>query len=339
MKERERDVKFPKIAKAGAALAASALVLTGCGGGDSDSSAGGSEDQNWADCTPGADAKDVSEEPADDNKNLTIGAFNGWDESFAVANVMKNKLEEEGYTVEIKAFDAGPGYTAAANGDIDFLVDSWLPLTHADYIKKFGNKLESQGCWYNNAKLTIAVNEDSKAKSIEDLKDMGGDYGNTIYGIEPGAGLSKASKEAVKEYGLSDMDLKLSSTPAMLAQLKKSTDQKKDVAVTLWRPHWAYDAFPVRDLEDPKGVMGEAEVIYSFSKKDFEKDNPKVAQMLKNLVLDDEHLSSLENTMFSEDNYGGKEQDKAAKEWMDQNKDWVEQWEKGELKGEAKSDS
>ena len=92
------------------------------------------------------------------------------------------------------------------------------------------------------------MNEDSEAQTIEDLKSMSGDYGNTIYGIEPGAGLSKAAKQAVEDYELSDMDLKLSSTPAMLAQLKKSTEADKDVAVTLWRPHWAYDAFPVRDL-------------------------------------------------------------------------------------------
>lgn len=333
-------MKFPKITKMGAALAASALVLTGCGGadnGDSGDTAGG--DQNWAECTPGSEAKDISGEEADDNKEITIGAFNGWDESFAVSNLLKNKLEDDGYTVEIKAFDAGPGYTAVANGDVDFLVDGWLPLTHADYIEKFGDKLEAQGCWYNNAKLTIAVNEDSKAKTIEDLKSMSGDYGNTIYGIEPGAGLSKAAKQAVEDYELSDMDLKLSSTPAMLAQLKKSTEADKDVAVTLWRPHWAYDAFPVRDLEDPKGVMGKAEVIYSFSSEGFGEQNPKVAQLLKNLVLDDEHLSSLENVMFSEENYGGEEQDKAAREWMDDNKDWVEQWEKGELKGEPNPDA
>ena len=80
-------MKFPKIAKMGAALAASALVLTGCGGadnGDSGDTAGG--DQNWAECTPGSEAKDISGEEADDNKEITIGAFNGWDESFAVSN-------------------------------------------------------------------------------------------------------------------------------------------------------------------------------------------------------------------------------------------------------------
>jgi len=331
-------MKIRTMSKVTGLLAASVLALSACGasnsggGSGSDSSddnAGG--DKKWADCTPGADSKDVSKEKADDNKKVAIGAFNGWDESFAAAHLMKKVLTDDGYTVDIKKFDAGPGYTALANGDIDFLMDSWLPQTHADYIKKYGDKLEDHGCWYNNAKLTIAVNKDSKAKSIEDLKSMGKDYDNTIYGIEPGAGLTKAAKQAVKDYDLSDMDLKISSTPAMLAQLKKSTQAKKDVAVTLWRPHWAYDAFPVRDLEDPKGVMGKAEVIYNFSKKGFGDSNPKASQLLQNLVLDDKHLSSLENVMFSNDKNAGKNNDKAVDEWLKDNPDFVKDWQAGKL--------
>lgn len=333
-------MKFRTLTKTGAALAASVLALSACGasnsGGDSGSGSSGDssssgDSQDWADCTPGTDSKDVSSEHDDDNKKLTIGAFNGWDESFAAAHLMKKALTDKGYTVEIKNFDAAPGYTAVANGDVDFLMDGWLPQTHADYIKKYGDKLDAQGCWYNNAKLTIAVNKDSKAKTIEDLKSMGGEYGNTIYGIEAGAGLTKAAKAAVKDYDLSDMNLKVSSTPAMLAQLKKSTSANKDVAVTLWRPHWAYAAFPVRDLEDPKGTMGKAEVIYNFSKKGFADSNPKVAQLLKNLVLDDKNLSSLENVMFSDSKYAGKQNDKAVDEWVKDNPDFLKDWEAGKL--------
>src|SRR5699024_12140602 len=96
------------------------------------------------------------------------------------------------------------------------------------------------------------------AQSIEDLKDMADEYDNTRYGIEAGGGLTKAVKDnVIPDYGLEQLEYKISSTPAMLAQVKKSTDADQHIAVTLWHPHWAYNKFPMRDLEDPTNSLGE----------------------------------------------------------------------------------
>ncbi|GAA0034349.1 glycine betaine ABC transporter substrate-binding protein [Brevibacterium metallidurans] len=330
-------MKTRTVSKLGAILAASALVLSACGASNSGGGSGGSTEaassggKDWSQCSPGSESKDVAG-TEDSDKNVTLGIFNGWDESYATVYLLKNVLEQDGYTVKTQELDAGPMFTGVAQGDIDFFTDGWLPLTHASYIEQFGDDLVPQGCWYDNAKLTIAVNNDSPAKTIEDLKTMGDDYNNTLYGIEAGAGLTKTTKEkAIPEYGLDNIDFKISSTPAMLAQLKKSTEAKENVAVTLWRPHWAYDAFPIRDLEDPKGAMGDAEKIYNFSSKDAAESKPYVSQLLKNLVLDDKKLASLENLMFSEDNFAGKDHAKAVEQWLKDNPDFVDQWKKGEL--------
>ena len=329
-------MKLSRLTKLGGILAASALVLSACGASNSGGESSGDSteaggDKDWADCTPGDGSKDASD-LTDDDKNVSFAVFNGWDESYATTYLIKNVLEEDGYTVETEELDAGPAYTGITKGDVDFVTDTWLPMTHASYLEQFGDKMVDHGCWYDNAKLTIAVNEDSPAKTIEDLKTMGDEYDNTLYGIEAGAGLTKATKEkAIPDYGLDNLDYKISSTPAMLAQLKKSTDAGENVAVTLWRPHWAYDAFPVRDLEDPKNAMGDAEKVYSFSGKDAAEQHPYVSQLLQNLVLDDDHLASLENLMFSEDHYNGKDHEKAVAEWLKDNPDFADQWKKGEL--------
>ena len=182
--------------------------------------AGATPDQKWTHCTPGARSKDITAMKPDTNTSLTIGAFNGWDESWATAGLIKQVLKKDGYTVTIKGFDAGVGYQATAGGDIDIITDSWLPVTQAGYIRKYGPKLENLGCWYDNAKLTIAVNKDSPAHSIADLKKTGGSYGNVIYSIEPGAEMTKTiANQTLPMYGLSNITLKTSSTPAMLAQL------------------------------------------------------------------------------------------------------------------------
>jgi glycine betaine/proline transport system substrate-binding protein len=161
---------------------------------------------------------------------------------------------------------------------------------------------------------------------------MQDEYGGTLYGIEAGAGLTRVTEdEAIPTYGLEDWNFAVSSTPAMLAQLKSSTEADENVAVTLWRPHWAYDAFPVRDLEDPEGAMGEAETILNFARPGFAEDNPQVTQLLKNLVIDDDNLASLENVMFSDENFGGEDLDGAVEEWVGDNGQFVEDWKAGAL--------
>lgn len=320
-------------------LAAAALMLSACGasnsegGGEGDDAAGTqSIDQDWTKCQPGSESKDVADVGVDDDKNVTMAVFNGWDETYATVYLLKNVLEADGYTVDVPELEAGPAYQALARGDVDFITDAWLPLTHSSYLEQVGEDISPQGCWYDTARNTIAVNEDSPAKSIEDLKTMGDEYNNTIVGIEAGAGLTKATKERViPEYGLDNIEHKISSTAAMLAALQKATDSGDNIAVTLWRPHWAYDAFPVRDLEDPKKALGENEIIYNFGNNDSIEEYPYVGQMLKNFVFPDEDLASLENVMFSSEHFNGENHDEAVTEWLKDNPDFADKLRKGEL--------
>ena len=113
--------------------------------------AGATPDQQWTHYTPGARSKHITAMKPDTNTSLTIGAFNGWDESWATAGLIKQVLKKDGYTVTIKGFDAGVGYQATAGGDIDIITDSWLPVTQAGYIRKYGPKLENLGCWIDIA--------------------------------------------------------------------------------------------------------------------------------------------------------------------------------------------
>lgn len=287
-------------------IAVAALGLAACGSGSSD-----------ADSTSGAGG---------DSKNLTIG-YIPWDEDIAVTHLWKQVLEDKGYNVTIQQLDVAPTFVGLSKGDIDLFLDGWLPSTHSDYMDKYGKDIEDIGVWYDNAKLTLAVPEYSDAKTIADLKGKAGEYNGQIVGIEPGAGLTRITeKDAMPKYGL-DGEYKLvtSSTAAMLAELKKATDAKEPIVVTLWRPHWAYDAFPIRDLEDPEGAMGEAEQIHSLAKKGFANEFPEVNDMLKNWTMDDKQLGSLENLVLRENE---KAPEKGVEAWLKDNPDFVSGLEK-----------
>ena len=282
-----------------AAVAALGLTVAGCGSSGDDKGGSGGE-----------------------KKEITIG-YIAWDEDVAVSNLWKKVLESKGYTVKMTQLDAAPLYAGMAKGDIDVFFDAWLPKTHETYWKRYGNKLEDAGIWYDTATLGLAVPNYVKAQSIADLKSQGGEFGNQIIGIEPGAGEMKAVKDKVMPaYGLSNMKLVQSSTPAMLAQLQKSISQKKPVVVTLWKPHWAYSKFPIRDLKDPKGAWGSPEKLHTLTSQDFKSSSPQAFKWFSGFKMKDADLSKLEADI--QDAGKGKEA-QGVQKWMDANKDVVNQ--------------
>lgn len=273
-------------------------------------------------CSSGSGDGDGDRLDNGDLSTVSIGVHSGWDEGIAVSALFQTMLEEDGYTVESQEADAGVVYTGLTGGDFDVNFDMWLPTTHADYLDQYGDQMEQLGVWYDDARLTIAVNEDAPITSIDELAENADAFGNRIVGIESGAGLTRITQdEAIPAYGLDDMEFVVSSTPAMLAELKGATDAGENIAVTLWRPHWAYDAYPVRDLEDPEGAMGEAEEIHTVGRTGFSEDYPTLTKLIEAFTLTDEQLFSLENLMFNED--GGSDPAASAAAWLDENPDFV----------------
>ena len=254
---------------------------------------------------------------------ITIAVFNGWDEGIAASELWKAVLEEEGYDVELAYADPAAAYTGIANGDYDLTLDTWLPLTHAEYMDTYGDDLVDLGAWNDEAKLTIAVNEDAPVDSLTELAANADLFGNRLVGIESGSGLVTVTQDAViPGYGLDGMEFVTSSTPAMLTELQAATDAGRNVAVTLWRPHWAYNAFPIKDLEDPDGLLGDAEGIHTVTSAGFADEFPEVASWLGDFRMDNELLYSLEDAMFGE--YDGDDYGPVVAEWLAGNREWAD---------------
>ncbi|TXC93494.1 ABC transporter permease/substrate binding protein [Streptomyces sp. ISID311] len=246
---------------------------------------------------------------------ISLGYVN-WDEGKATTFLWKEILEERGYKPKAQALEAGPLFAGQARGDIDVQTNAWLPTTHASYWKKYKDKLEDLGAWYDKTSLEIAVPSYMKdIKSLDDLKGKGGQFGGKITGIEPGAGEMKILKDKVlKDYGLGgEYKVQESSTASMLSELDRSMHAKKPIAVTLWSPHWAYDKYKLTKLKDPKGSFGAGDSLHLLGRKGFAKDEPQVAKWMKNFHLDEKQLTSLENDIKSAGD--GHEQD-GVRTWL-----------------------
>jgi glycine betaine/proline transport system substrate-binding protein len=253
---------------------------------------------------------------------ITIGVHSGWEEGIAASHLWEHILTEAGYEVELETADAGVVFTGLAQGDYDVNFDTWLPLTHESYLEQYGDDLEELGMWHEDAPLTIAVNEDAPIDSLDELAENADLFDNRIVGIESGAGLTKQTQnEVIPTYGLEDMEYAISSTPAMLAELKAATEAGENIAVTLWQPHWAYDAYPIKNLEDPEGALGEPDDIFTYGTKGFSEEYPEVAEMIGNFTMDADQLHSLENIMFNED--GGSDPAASVDAWLEENPDFL----------------
>lgn len=254
---------------------------------------------------------------------ITVGIIPSWTDYKSMGYLWKNLLEKQGYNVEIKEIaDNGPMYAALSQGDIDIMASGWPEVTQKQYYVKYKDDIEDLDTWYDNAKLTMAVPKYTDVDSIEQLPDDADMFDGKITGIEAGAGLTGVVKDSVMpEYGLDDSyELVTSSTTAMLAELKKATDAQEDILVTLWRPFWANTAFPVKDLKDPKGALGDPEGLHVMARTGFSDDYPDIVKMIGKAKMNDEQYGSLEDLVA---NKYSDDPAQAVTEWLKANPDWA----------------
>jgi glycine betaine/proline transport system substrate-binding protein len=242
-----------------------------------------------------------------------------WEEDIAATYLWKNVLEKRGYKINLKQFEVGPMYAGLAAGDVDVQLDGWLPYTQKNYWDKYKDKLTDVGSWYGPTSVEIAVPSYVKdVKSLEDLKGKGEQFKGKIIGIEPGAAAMKNVKDNVLPgYGL-DKEYKLveGSTPAMLAELKRAYAKKEPVAVLLWTPHWAYNAYEMTKLKDSKKLFGEGDRLHIIGNKDFGSNYPQLTKWFKDFKLDEKQLGSLENEIQKR---GSGHEPEAVDAWMKEN--------------------
>lgn len=290
----------------GVAVTALALAVAGCGG----SGASG-----------------------DGDKTVTMGVIPGWTDQTSTTYLLKDVLEDNGYTVEVqKLSDNAPMYTALSNGDIDILSSAWPERTHKSYMERYGDDIEDIGTYYEGATSFLAVPEYSDIQSIDELPSHADELGGMITGIEAGAGLTEMTKEdVIPAYGLdSAFELRLSSTAAMLTELSKAIEAKEPIVVTMWKPFWANLTYPIRPLEDPKNAYGEPEDLHVLARDGFSQDFPEVASMLKNFKLADKEFGTLEDMVVND--FGEGQEEKAVAAWLKKNPEFATALEK-HLKG------
>lgn len=262
----------------------------------------------------------ASDDEGTENQAVNL-AYVEWETEVASTNVVGQVLEDLGYDVTLTPLDNGIMWEAIANGEVDGMVSAWLPQTHAPQVEKYKDQLDDLGVNLEGGKIGMVVPSYMDVDSIEDLTD---EAGKTITGIDPGANMTKATEEAYKVYpNLEDWTVLTSSSVAMTGALKHAIENGEEIIVTGWSPHWKFNAFDLKYLDDPQGIYGTEEYIGTFARKGFKEDNPRAHSVLKNFYWTPEDIESV---MF--DIMEGMDPKEAAKKWIKNNEDKVAEWTK-----------
>lgn len=262
---------------------------------------------------------------AQDAKPVKIG-WAAWSDAEFVTKLAAKLIKDElGHEVELVQTDVAPLYQGVSRGDLDAMMMAWLPQTHADYFAKIKDDVETLGTVYDGAKLGWVVPTYIPEDMISSIEDLAKDevkekLGNTVQGIDPGAGLTRLSEQALKDYGLSDYKLQISSEAGMLTTVDRAVRSEDWFVATSWSPHWMFGKYDIRYIEDPKASLGEAEHVDILARKGFKEDNPEVAGFLSRMKLP---IADLESAMFNaqETSY-----DEAVQKYIEDHPDQVKAW-------------
>src|SRR5699024_10886737 len=241
-----------------------------------------------------------------------------WATEIASTNVVSLVLQEAGYDTRLTAVDLSPMWLSVAQDDADGFVGGWLPTDMKNEYEEYGDDVVDLGPNMKGNKTGLAVPEYMDVTSIEEVN---GDNFDEIVGIDAGSGLNQATEDVMEEYDI-DIELIDSSDAAMAAALGDAIDNEEPIVVTAWQPHWMFEAYDIRFLDDPKGAYEEDGEIHTMVREGLEEDDPEAYQILDNFEWESDDMNSVmvdieENEM---------EPEEAAQKWIDDNRDMVDEW-------------
>lgn len=254
------------------------------------------------------------------NKELEL-VYVEWDTEVASTNVIATVLEDMGYKVTVTPLDNAIMWESIASGETDAMVAGWLPTMHGPKMDTYKDDVMDLGPNLEGTKVGLVVPAYMDVDSIADLKD---EANKTITGIEPGANMMMLTEALGDQYpNLKDWTVMPSSSGAMTAALTQAYNNKEDIVVTGWSPHWKFTKYDLKYLDDPENVYGGDEAIHTITRLQLDKDQPEAFKVLDNFYWTPEDIGEV--MLDIADGMDAKE---AARKWVDDNADKVKEWTK-----------
>lgn len=173
-------------------------------------------------------------------------------------------LELRGYRVTRSYAPHEANFARLASGEIDMLASAWLPSSHGIYKEQVEQQVDTRelGLHYQPYALW-GVPDYVPADQVAEVADLLRPEVRkcmtpVIQGIGPGAGISRFSRQIMAEYGLETVGYRFlnGSQEECLAAYERAVAAERWAVVPLWRPQFLHATYRIRELKEPKGLLG-----------------------------------------------------------------------------------
>jgi glycine betaine/proline transport system substrate-binding protein len=243
----------------------------------------------------------------------------------ATGAIVSNILERMGFTV-IRSFSPHKeNFERLRSGEIDMIVSAWLPSSHGVYKESVEEITPTRelGLHYQPYALWGVPDfvPESEVSTISDLlkPSVKAKMTPIIQGIGLGAGITRFSIKMMDEYKLKDAGYTfLTGTQEQcVAAFEQAVAENRWVVVPLWHPQFLHSKYKIRELSDPKKLLGGKDRAVLLARIDrleqlFTADEIK---QLDGIKLSNEIVAELDYAINREN----KTEDEAAKIWLRKN--------------------
>lgn len=258
------------------------------------------------------------------SQTITIGVT---DLSFhrIAASLVANTLKAMGFKVKRIYAHHEKNFDNLKAGTTDMLASAWLPSSHGGYkaeVQKtvplidLGLHYEPYALWgvpnYVPAEAVSEIADLLKPEVAEKMK-------SDIQGINAGAGITRFSIKMMDAYGLNNAgyEFHTGTEEACFSTFENAVEHKEWVIVPLWKPHFLHHKYDIRELKEPKGLLGVVDKAVLLLRED---KKPMFTEeqlaTLDALHFDNEIIAALDYKVSRE----GKEIDTVTQEWLNSGK-------------------
>ncbi|MEH6578510.1 MAG: choline ABC transporter substrate-binding protein [Amphritea sp.] len=255
----------------------------------------------------------------------------GWSDISSTNALASTVLNGLGYQTEISTLAVPIGFEGLKNNEIDVFLGNWMPAQQK-FIDKYATPgdIDIIGENLEGAKFTLAVPRyayDAGVKDFSDLAKFDNKFRQRIYGIEAGAPANQLLQKMIDsgDFDLTKWRLVESGEQGVMSQVKRDIKRKQFIVFLGWEPHPMNSNFEMAYLTGGDKYFGAnfgGATIQTLTRKGYQQECTNVGKLLNNLKFS----LQMENQMMAYIMEGGQQPADAARKYLEQNPDALNNW-------------
>lgn len=222
----------------------------------------------------------------------------------AAAREVEAVLTGHGHAIERSSAPHEEMFRRMGRGEVDVLVSAWLPTSHGRYLAPFEDDVikmtvlyEPYCIWgvphYVPADAVAEVSDLLRPPALERMERV-------IQGINPGAGISRFSRSMIEQYGLDDAgyEFRTGTEAQWFGRFSTAVAAEHWAIIPMWHPHWLHHRYRIRELKEPKGLLGGTDQATLIVRKDArQRIGPSALAELAEMYLGNSRVSELDDRL------------------------------------------